>query len=329
MKLKPAPPVDLTTLVRDWSPGMVITEPGIYRGVPMDVYHSATVCDGPSVSSGVLRKIDSRSPKHGFFAWPGRPGYVAQADTNYFAIGRAVHHLAAGEADFALHFAVRPIEFKSWASGDAKEWRARQWRAGKSVLTPEEVFIVQGVLQGLHEHPLVTAGILQGLIEHSLFWKDPVTGIWCKARPDVLPLDSRMIVDLKTIEEAAPQKCSNSIWEHRLHIQLAMIHEGMLVLTRGAWVAEEHVLVFGEKKEPHVPNIKPLDGVDIENGRRQYRRALDIFGECLESGIWPGYPDDEETGRLPTHARERLAWEAKHGLLPPVYEYDFAPEEAI
>jgi hypothetical protein len=56
-----------------WTPGMIISEPGIYRDVPMSVYHSQEICDGPSISSSGLRRIWNESAAHFFSDWDGNP----------------------------------------------------------------------------------------------------------------------------------------------------------------------------------------------------------------------------------------------------------------
>jgi hypothetical protein len=45
--------------IEEWN-GATITSPGVYSDVPLDIYHSQEICDGPSVSSTGLRRVLER-----------------------------------------------------------------------------------------------------------------------------------------------------------------------------------------------------------------------------------------------------------------------------
>lgn len=306
----------LNTLVRPWVKGQKITEPGIYSGVPMEVYQN-DLCDGPSVSRSVLWLMDETmggSPRHAYAKWYGNPKRKPQPEKAHFALGRAIHHLAGGEAQFAKHFAVRPAIWSDWRTKDAKAWKADQERLGMGVLTPEDVDTIQGIADAMNEHPTVQAGILKGLVEMTVVWRDPITGLWVKVRPDVLPLDSRMINDLKTTAAADRRSCINAVGDYGYHMQLAMIDEGLWQVA--GWEATDHVLTFVEKSDPYCINLKPIPDHAIDYGRRQFRRNLDQFAQCLNDGVWPGYADDLTDGDLPEWMLKRLSYESEKGLLP-------------
>jgi hypothetical protein len=177
------------------------------------------------------------------------------------------------------------------------------------------------MMMQLSYHPTIQAGILNGLVEHSIFWFEDIATangeiirVWFKARPDVIPLDSRMGVDLKTTTDASGIACRRAITDYGYHIQLGMIHEGLEKVA--SWRLEDHVLVFIEKADPWAVNIKPIPDVDIEYGRRQLLRASRKFAQAISDNIWHGYDDDEVEGGLMPYARDRLAKEAETKLLP-------------
>lgn len=302
----------LNTLVRPWVKGQKITRPGIYSGVPMDEYHG-DLCEGPSVSNSILWKVENRSAKHAFDVWYGNPDRAPPDDAPHYTLGRAIHHLAAGEAQFAKFFVVRPPKWDSWRTAEAKAWRGEQIRLGMGVLTPEDVDAIQGVARALNEHPTIQAGILKGLVETTLVYRDAATGLWVKSRPDVLPLDSRMIADLKSTADASMAKVTNSITNFGYHMQLAIADEALWQLAE--WEASDHVDVFVETSRPFCVNVKPIPHYDIDYGRAQFRRSLDTFAGCLKTGEWTGYRDDDVEAGLSSRYREVLAAQAKNGLL--------------
>lgn len=314
----------IESLVREYVPGELISKPGIYRNVPMSVYHSQC-CVGPSVSSSNIRKSEDRSPLHAYREWSGNPNRKPEEDKPHFGFGRALHEVATGDREeFERLFVVRPPEFDSYRTKAAQQWRAGVMLDGKTPLLPEEMEAMAGIMDQLASHPNIQAGILTGLIEHSIFWQDAETGIWCKSRPDVIPIGGGLVVDLKTTTDASRRGCEKAITELGYHIQLGMVDEGLKAL--GLPPAEEYVLLFVEKADPWALNHKPLPYHDIEYGRRQLRRQLRIWAQAIETGVWPGYEDDEVAGGLQKWKREQLAWEAENKLLPPLLD---AEEEAV
>jgi hypothetical protein len=257
--------------------------------------------------------VETRTAKHAYDRWYGNPDRDTDTDAPNLALGRAIHHLAAGEAQFAKYFAVRPAKFDSWRTKEAQAWRGDQVRLNMGVLTPEDVDTIHGVAKAMNEHPTVQAGILKGLVEMTIVWRDPVTGLWVKSRPDVIPLDSRMIADLKSTADASLPKVTNRITDFGYHMQLAMADEGLWQIA--GWEASDHVLVYVETSRPYCMNVKPIPIYDIDYGRAQFRRSLDIFAECLKSGEWTGYRDDDVEAGLSSRYRELLAYQAKHGQL--------------
>lgn len=331
--------LDVTPLqVFDYREGQKITRPGVYRDVPMAVYHSQC-CDGPSISSSGVRMIEDpdSSLLHFYDQSEFNPDRPEEEPKHYFSLGRALHHLAGGDGNFLDHFAVRPDEWDSWRTKDAKAWRARMELARRDVLVPADLDLIRGMAQRLGAHPTIQAGILTGLVEHSIFWKRAVrlpdgrvVTIWLKSRPDVLPIHSNMIVDLKTTADASPKAVRRSIGDFGYHIQLAMAQEGLLATTRRRMT--DFVLVFIETKRPFAINHKPLSAVSIEMGRRQLKRGLTKFAQAIADNDWPGYDDDEVECGLPDWYAKRLDYEAQHGMLPGLDESDEPapePEEAV
>lgn len=309
--------------VRDFKPGMIITEPGIYRDVPMARYHcedGVEICAGPSISSSGIRTIENESLLHYFDTSHLNPDREPPESKPHFSLGKAVHHLAAGEKDFREHFVVRPAEYDSWRTKKAKEWRAQAEKDGKNVLIPDDIAVIRGIAKSLENHPTIMAGILEGLIEHSIFWRRAfiVEGkrvvVWCKARPDVLTIAASIVVDLKTTADASAQKVRRSIADLSYHIQLGMVHDGILATT--GRVLTDHILPFVETKRPYAINIKPLSPLAIEYGRRQLERGLGKFARAVGTDCWDGYEDDEVEADLPVYLKDRLSKEAEKGLLP-------------
>lgn len=282
--------------------GQPISKPGLYSGIDLDIYHSAGICDGPSISSSGLRTIFNESPAHFYAGWRGNPNAIERKETRPFIIGRAAHHLHLGQPDFAGLFVMQPEEYEDEKTGEIKTWSnnakvCRAWHAarreeGRTVLTTKEVEQIKGMAMELGNHPIVRAGALNGYIERSMFWKDKATGIWLKSRPDAIPGDSGDFVDYKTTDSVDWTSLVRSIGEFGYHQQGALVREAARVVLDIK--QPTFTLVFQEKKPPHCVRVVTLKDNDLDRGSKQNRSAIDTFDRCLKSRHWPGPGGERE-----------------------------------
>lgn len=274
----------------------MITEPGIYD-ISMDEYHS-DCCPGPSTSSGALRTITNECPlEYWAFSYLNPDRYVKE-DKQAFNMGRAAHCLLLGDEDWESNYIVRPLKLagKAWQGNrtECREWLVEQKDAGLTVVTPDELIHINGMAEMLKKNPL--SGLLtEGQVEKSLIWQDEETGIWLKARPDIIPEFDSTVVDYKTtVARVRPYQLTADTVKWGYHQQLALIEEGLEVLTDKRNL--NMVLLFQQKAPPyHVTPIEVSPEL-LAIGREQNRRALRTFAKCLEANDWPGYV---ETGSIP------------------------------
>lgn len=289
----------------EWKAGP-IARPGMYSGIPIDLYHSNYICAGPSVSSSGLRKLFSESPAHFYAEWPGNPNYEPPEDKAHFILGRAVHHLFLGEKYFGKLFTIQPDEYPDSKTGEMKKWRygshycdrwkERQQRQRLSILTQNDFANIRGMANSLATHPIVVAGALNGQIERSVFWKDKETGLWIKTRPDAIPTSSVDFVDLKTTTSVKWTDIQRTIAEMGYHQQGALICEGakrVLGIDRPTFT-----LIFIEKKKPWCVRVVTLKDNELARGEKQNRYALDTIARCLKANRWPGPGGDREDAEL-------------------------------
>ncbi|WP_230640344.1 PD-(D/E)XK nuclease-like domain-containing protein [Shinella sumterensis] len=266
--------------------GGKITRNGVYRNVPMSVYHS-DCCDGPSISSSGLREI---APPDGcpLKFWDNsylNPDRAPEEPKDHFNLGKAVHTLLLGEDGFRDEFVIRPEEFPDYKTKAAREWRDAQIAAGKTVLLPSALEQIEGMADRVARDQTFI-DLLRGDVERSVIYKDQKTGVWVKTRPDSIPTDN-VIADLKTTSDASDRGCALSVRKFNYHMQLALAGTAIREV-RGVDI-RDHVLLFIEPKRPYAYNIKPIDAQYIELGARQNRAALNAFAECWNSGFWPTY----------------------------------------
>lgn len=280
----------MTTLLQ-WRSGAPITMSGWYDGVPLSIYHSNKITSEPSVSSSGLRTLWRKSPKHFFSTWPYNPNIEEDdepEESAAFIVGRAAHHLYLGEDDFALQFIERPAKVAGlpWQGNrlECKAFLKQQADAGRTVLTPNDVKKIRGMARSLAEEPLAV-DLLQGAVEQTLIAKDEESGLWLKARPDVIPTSDGMFADLKTTESVVDIDLKMTLRKYGYHQQGALIWEVCEML---GMPFDGFALVLIEKKPPYCTRVIEMSDDDLGRGRMQNRAMIRRIRKCLDSGTWPG-----------------------------------------
>lgn len=304
---------DLAFRFRHWTPGTKISEPGAYLGVPMSVYHGDP-CVGRSVSSSGLRRAFIQSPKHFWDKCFYNPERDEDPQTEFMILGRAAHHVILGDdlGRFKELFVLRPdtLNGEKWNGNrkDCKKWLADRELEGQTVLLQSQLDQVKGMVKSLSEEPIVRGGILNGHIEVSMFWIDDETGLWLKARPDVIPNDSGEVADLKCVSDISDGGLERGLGDHGYHQQGDLIREGLRETLRVAMT--NFTLVYAESKRPHCIRFGDVPADELDDARNENRAALRLIKRGFDTGYWPGPKGQHGDGgpvRRTKWVRERAA----------------------
>jgi hypothetical protein len=276
---------------------VIVTEPGVYDGMPDATYHGDPVPGGSLSSTGARRLLPPSCPA--LFKYeqdhPRQP-------TEAMEFGTAAHKAILGAGTEPVI-----VEAENWRTKAAKEAAAEARAAGRVPLLPADYERVKVLAAAVRAHPL--AAILldpaYGKPEQSLFWVDP-SGIWCRARLDwlrIVPNRRSIIVDVKTIKSADARTIAKSVADLGYHQQDEFYRDGVRALRPGDDPA--FMFIFVESSPPHLVTVAQLDEDALAVGRARNRQAIERYRDCAESGIWPGYdpdPDHIETISLPAWA---------------------------
>jgi len=253
---------------------MEITAPCYIKDMPADIYHRSR---GAS-NSGL--KLISRSPAHYKYS-PRREA------TRNMVIGSALHMaVLEPELFYDTYKLLRGCEDRR--SKDYKE--AKEQFGEESVLVSSECAKVEGIMKSLWNDPEIASLLSKpGHNELSGFSIDPETGITCKHRFDKL-LNSGIGIDLKTCLDARPDAFSRAIYNYNYHVQAAFYMDQYEWIT--GRVLTDFIFIAVESEAPYACKMYRLDHESLQVGRDTYRRALDQYAECKQSGIWPAYHND-------------------------------------
>lgn len=250
-----------------------------------------------TATSGVLQRLRTQTPAH-IKAWAATRD---DDDTPAKVFGKAYHcrvlepevftatYCAPPPADAPrdlrhLRTAKKPSEatLESIAFWDA--WYAEH--EGQIALPREAFEQIEAMHAALMAHP-VAAGIMRdGVSEVTMRWVDEATGVPCKARADWWVESRKLLMDLKTTDDASPEAFSRSIDRYGYHVQHAHYCDGARVCGIGV----QHYLILAQEKEPpYLPAVYSIDAAAEVRGFELRERGLEILRRCRESNEWPGY----------------------------------------
>lgn len=275
----------------------IITAPGAYPDIDGDLYHRVEICDAESISSTGLKTISSKSAYHYWWDSPLNPQRPAPEQKQHFNVGKGVHDLLLLQDLFPKNYFVLPEGFdarlKRWA--DVKDERDEAIRSGVPVLSHAQYQMVYAMAEQVEKNDLAKALIVSGIPEMTLAAKDPVTGVWIRSKPDILPDTKDIIPDIKTAISAHPDDFEKAATKFG-YFQSAAHYMDIIELLYGeaVGVKRRFVLIVVESTPPHLVQIYHLDDEAIQMGRMLNRKALNTFAACLRTGIWPGYSEPDQ-----------------------------------
>jgi len=297
-----------------------VTEPvnliGIHPDLDIDAYHADTT----AISKTGLDLIE-RSPAHYFAEYldPARPP-KADDETPARLVGHLAHCAILEPAEFERRYVTLPPDAPRKPT--SAQWNAKNpsadsmmamawWRdclaanEGRTVITHAQRETALRQAESVLRLPDIRDALANGRPEVSAYWRDPVTGVLCRCRPDwVHDAGERrvILVDVKTYSNASPGEFARQIARMRYEVQAAYYSDGY------AMAANVEVLGFiflaVETEYPYAASAVMLDEASLETGRTKYRRNLDTYAACLRSGQWPAYSNAIGVVGLPTWAME-------------------------
>ena len=272
---------------------------GVYD-MPEDAYHADPVMGGSLSSTGARKLLPPSSPAL-FRHWLDH----GQEPRREFDLGHAAHAEVLG-----VGAPVEVLKFKDRRAAGYKAAEKAARDGGAVPILEHEHRAVLAMAAAVRAHPI--AGRLlapdAGPAEQVLVWPDVESGVWCRARLDKQTrlADGRLcIVDLKTTACAEPGAVGRSVDSYGYYLQDAFYSAGAAAV--GLDDAPAFLFVFVEKTPPHPVTVVQLDSEAREWGQVLTRKACDVYRQCTETGVWPGYTDQIETVSLPAYTANQHA----------------------
>lgn len=243
----------------------------------------------PGLSGTQLVKL-AKSPLHYKHAVdnPSEP-------TPAMEFGTAAHAMVLEPHAFTQQYAV----FNGEGTRASKEYKAfAQQHAGKCILKQEEHSDLVQMLMVLYSKQLASRLLFheQGLNEHEMYWTDPVTQVLCKGKLDRYLPDLNIVVDFKTASDASSSSF-NKYKAHSLGYYLQAAHyQAGIKHTHQLESVPAFVFVVQETEAPFDVKVYELDQQSIDEAHAKRDELLQVYAECMRTGVWYGY--SEEMGKI-------------------------------
>ena len=154
------------------------------------------------------------------------------------------------------------------------------------------------IARSVRRHPLASAILAEGEAEVSYYWRDPGTGVTCRARVDWL-VPGKALVDIKTVGRVGgsePSSFGRQCAQLDYPLQAAHYIDGWEAVT-GERLPFIHLVV--ETEAPHFVLVGQLFDDAIDAGRARMRRALTEYAERESAGDWPAFDHPNDIADIP------------------------------
>jgi exodeoxyribonuclease VIII len=278
-------------------------KPGIYTDIPNEEYHG-----GEGVSSSGLKWFLTNTPAH-FYANYLDPERERSEPTPAMKIGTAIHTAILEPDEYAKRYVIIPADLNMRTNAGKATYadlEAVAVEAGADLIKAEDHAKVQRIAASMLAHPQWQRLAEVGVSETSIYWTDEETGVLCKCRPDWMtwnpalkpePRPDDAIVDVKSAFDASFDPFQRNAHNLGYFVSAGMYLEGLSTAT-GVPVST-FIWAAVEKEPPFASAFYFPDEAGLDHGRKQYRKALRRYADCLSSGKWPGYAPGLQPMGLP------------------------------
>lgn len=244
---------------------------GFYRDIPEADYHgdreSLSVSGAKTLlKAPALFKYQQDNPVH----------------RDVFDVGSAAHKLVLGVGD-----PIYVVPADNWQTKAAREERDLARAEGMVPILPADYEVVAAMAEELQRHQLAMSLLSNGEPEVSAYALDESTGVLRRGRFDWLGI--AVLSDYKTAASAEPNAFAASAARYGYHMQAAWYLNLAYDLGHDA---QAFAFIVQEKTPPYLVSVVVLDDAAIARGDELNRRALEMYRDCTESDLWPGYMAD-------------------------------------
>lgn len=282
-------------------------------GIDSDVYHKRD----PEIPRGNPEYVMSQGELMNFAinAHRWKAGYKEdQEGTKSTEWGSLIDCLILDADRFEEKYAVTPETYPApesakknapiidkpwnWNANHCKDWKKEQ--GIKEVIKPDMLKDSDLAVKVLSADEIIlevlSCSAKQVMVISEWHDKETALIIPCRILLDIVPdknnpLYGQMLGDFKTARSANQRAWSKQIFDYNYHVQGAFytdIYESATEENR-----TDFFYIIQENYHPYETGRRILTHDFMEEGRYRYQAALKNYCQCLKTGFWPGYDDNE------------------------------------
>lgn len=224
----------------------------------------------------------SRSPAH-YRAW--KDGLLSNDSTPALEFGIAFHKAILEPEDFSKKYMCLADN-----TGLSPGQKSAATKAAKKYVPPDKIALpyleynrIIKMREAVIENPFAASLLMDEATttEEVVVWQK--NSCLCKGRLDVINRKEKIIVDIKTTDDASEATFKSSVWRYKLYRQASFYLEPFEGFTF-VWIAVE-------KSRPHGVAIYECHQDFLIKGTEEIERMRKIYSECCRTNHWPGYSE--------------------------------------
>ncbi|WP_168223327.1 PD-(D/E)XK nuclease-like domain-containing protein [Plantibacter sp. M259] len=249
---------------------------GIIHGLDEAAYHS-----DPALSSTGARSLLKSAAKFHYERTHPQAGRAA------FDVGTAAHTKVLGVGAGVIAYPDEHLTPGGNVSTKAATmaWAEEQRAKGLTPVSPGQIRAVDEMAESVLAKPEARA-ILESVDGREVSLFADVEGVPSRARFDIY--NGVRAGDLKTADDASPAGFNKAVARYGYHIQDRWYGDTHTAIT--GTELEPFKFIVVEKSAPYLVGVYDLDFMWEDLAKERVKRARDLYRECTESGVWPGYP---------------------------------------
>lgn len=259
-----------------------------------DEYFADAFCALPSLNQSTAHVLLTKSPLHAWATHPRLGNVIKRTErepTKAQIQGTVLHALLLGKGSESV-CVLGYDDYRSKAAQADKAIAVAQGRTPILARDYDEAVEAADMIRGrLAEQGCVFEG---GQAEVAIEWTEESDEgpVLCRGRLDYLIVGDNWakVIDPKKIVDADELSCMRHADDYGHHLQAAAYTSAVEKLypqTRGR---VEFVFAFMELEAPHCAVPRPTDAMSRWVGEQQWKRAYTMWQQCMNAGVWPGYP---------------------------------------
>lgn len=262
---------------------------GIHYDVPFEEYQAIE-----AISASQLSAL-KRSPAHFRAALE-----ATRKETSALVFGKALHYLILEPDKFAENVILGP-DVKTRDNATYRNWLLEN--PGKTIMLASEWEPLFDINEAIVKNKTAWSLLQNTKREVSIVWRCRTTGELCKGRVDAWNPELKLLLDVKTCENASRFSFQKAISDYAYHRKAAWYEWGMYELGNPT---DLFAFIAVEKEKPYGVKCYTLDAHDIRLAKYENEELLKKYACCKQLDTWPCYEDCPEDLGVPEWVRKDL-----------------------